>query len=315
MNKLIAFLKENYKAILVAFGLALLLWLVVTTNKEYKTRIEVPFRIVRLAENKVLIKPVPDKVIMEVSGKGRALIGLNFYKTKIDLELPEINKSTVIDLNNYISRFDVATELGISVVDIIEPKQLDLRVDRFTVAEKPLRAQSSIQTAPGYILNSIIMEKDSVTVSGPASLIDRLNYLETEKVEEKNVKYPFRKSVAIVQPRPGIITLDPENVSVSFNIEQIVERTIYDIPIQIVSVPSNLIAKAIPRTISLRIKGSESIITQITKDEITVFFDYEKNYQKGQVDYELQIETPNNVSWTNASPDKFRLHLQRIENN
>ena len=315
MNKLIAFLKENYKAILVAFGLALLLWLVVTTNKEYKTRIEVPFRIVRLAENKVLIKPVPDKVIMEVSGKGRALIGLNFYKTKIDLELPEINKSTVIDLNNYISRFDVATELGISVVDIIEPKQLDLRVDRFTVAEKPLRAQSSIQTAPGYILNSIIMEKDSVTVSGPASLIDRLNYLETEKVEEKNVKYPFRKSVAIVQPRPGIITLDPENVSVSFNIEQIVERTIYDIPIQIVSVPSNLIAKAIPRTISLRIKGSESIITQITKDEITVFFDYEKNYQKGQVDYELQIETPNNVSWTNASPDKFRLHLQRDENN
>jgi YbbR domain-containing protein len=315
MNKLIAFLKENYKAILVAFGLALLLWLVVTTNKEYKTRIEVPFRIVRLAENKVLIKPVPDKVIMEVSGKGRALIGLNFYKTKIDLELPEINKSTVIDLNNYISRFDVATELGISVVDIIEPKQLDLRVDRFTVAEKPLRVQSSIQTAPGYILNSIIMEKDSVTVSGPASLIDRLNYLETEKVEEKNVKYPFRKSVAIVQPRPGIITLDPENVSVSFNIEQIVERTIYDIPIQIVSVPSNLIAKAIPRTISLRIKGSESIITQITKDEITVFFDYEKNYQKGQVDYELQIETPNNVSWTNASPDKFRLHLQRVENN
>ena len=315
MNKLIEFLKENYKAILVAFGLAVLLWLVVTTNKEYKTRIEVPFRIVRLAENKVLIKPVPDKVIMEVSGKGRALIGLNFYKTKINLELPEISKSTVIDLNNYISRFDVATELGISVVDIIEPKQLDLRVDRFTIAEKPLRVQSNIQTAPGYTLNSIVMEKDSVTVSGPASLIDRLNYLETEKVEEKNVKYPFRKSVAILQPRPGIILLDPENVSVSFNIEQIVERTIYDIPIQIVSVPSNLIAKAIPRTISLRIKGSESIITQITKDEITVFFDYEKNYLKGQVEYELQIETPNNVSWTNASPDKFRLHLQRVENN
>ncbi len=315
MNKLIAFLKENYKAISVAFGLAVLLWLVVTTNKEYKTRIEVPFRIVRLAENKVLIKPIPDKVIMEVSGKGRALIGLNFYKTKIDLELPEINKSTVIDLNNYLSRFDVGTELGISVVDIIEPKQLDLRVDRFTVAEKPLRVQTNIQTAPGYTLNSIIMEQDSVTVSGPASLIDLLNYLETEKVEEKDVKYPFRKTVEIVQPRSGIITLDPENVSVSFDIEQIVERTIYDIPIQIVSVPSNLIAKAIPNTISLRIKGSESIITRITKDEITVFFDYEKNYEKGEVEYDLQIETPNNVSWTNASPDKFRLHLQRVENN
>ena len=315
MNKLLTFLKENYKPLLIAFGLALLLWLVVATDKEYKTRIEVPFRIVRLAENKVLIKPVPDKVVMEVSGKGRALMGLNFYNTKIDLELPEVNKSTVIDLNNYLSRFDVATELGVSVVDIIEPKQLDLRVDRFTVAEKPLRVQANIQPAPGYTLNTVVLEQDSVSVSGPASLIDRLNYLETEKVEEKNVKYPFRKSVAIVQPRPGIIKIDPENVSVSFNIEQIVERTIYDIPIQIVGVPAYLTAHATPRTVSLRIKGSESLITQITKDEITVFFDYEKNYQKGKVDYEFQVETPNNVSWTSASTDKFRLHLQLVENN
>lgn len=315
MNRLITFLKENYRPLLVAFGLALLLWLVVATDKEYKTRIEVPFRITRLAENKVLLKPVPNRVIMEVSGKGRALIGLNFYNTKIDLELPEVNKSTVIDLNNYLSRFDVATELGISVVDIIEPKQLDLRVDRFTAAEKPLRVQANIQPAPGYTVNAAVLSQDSVDVSGPASLIDRLNYLETEKIEAKNVKYPFRKSVAIVQPKPGIINLDPENVIVSFDIEQIVERTIYDIPIQIVGVPANLTAHATPRTISLRIKGSESLITRITKDEITVFFDYEKNYQTGKTDYEFQIETPNNVSWTNASPDKFTLHLQRIENN
>jgi len=32
-------------------------------------------------------------------------------------------------------------------------------------------------------------------------------------------------------------------------------------------------------------------------------------------DYKVQIETPNNVSWTSASPEQFRLHLQRVENN
>lgn len=315
MNKLFTFLKENYKALLVAFGLALLLWLVVTTNKEYKTRIEVPFRIVRLADNKVLIKPIPDKVILEVSGTGRALMGLNFYNTKIDLELPEINKSTVIDLIDYQSRFDVATELGVSIVDIIEPKQLDLRVDRYMIAEKPVRVQSDIQTAPGYTLKQYTLEQDSVTVSGPASLINRLNYLETQKIEKQDVKYPFRESVAITQPRAGIINLQPENVTVVFDVEQIVERTIYDVPIQIVGVPTNLIATSSPRNISLRIKGSESIITQITKDEITVFFDYGKKYRKGISEYEFQIEMPANITYTTASPDKFRLHLQRIENN
>jgi YbbR domain-containing protein len=99
------------------------------------------------------------------------------------------------------------------------------------------------------------------------------------------------------------------------DVEQIVERTIYDVPIQIVGVPSNLNATSSPRNISLRIKGSESLITQISKDEITVFFDYGKQYQKGTTDYNFQIEMPNNVSWTSASPDKFRLHLQRVEIN
>ena len=315
MNKIFTFIKENYKALLIAFGLALLLWLVVTTNKEYKTRIEVPFRIVRLADNKVLIKSVPDKVILEVSGTGRALMGLNFYNTKIDLELPEINKSTVIDLNDYLTRFDVATELGVSIVDIIEPKKFDLRVDRYMVEDKPVRVQSDIQMAPGYILNAYTLEQDSVTVSGPTSLIKRLNYLETEKIEKNNVKYPFRVTAAVIQPRIGIIDVRPENVTVAFDVEQIVERTIYDVPIQIVGIPANLSATSSPRNISLRIKGSESIVTQITKDEITVFFDYSKHYRKGVTDYEFQIEMPNNVSWTSASPDKFRLHLQLIENN
>ena len=315
MNKFFAFFKENYRPVLVAFGLAVSLWLVVTTNKEYKTRIEVPFSIARLAENKVLIKSVPDKVIMEVSGKGRALIGLNFYNLKINLELPEINKSTIINLNDYLNRFDVATELGVNVIDIIEPKQLDLRVDRFLSTEKPVRVKSNIQTAPGYIMNSYDLEEDSVLVSGPATLIERLNYLETENINKEDAKYSFHQTVALVQPKEGIIDLDPPVVSVSFEIEQIVERTIYDVPIQIVGVPANLIATPTPRNISLRIKGSESIITQVNKDAITVFFDYGKRYQKGQVEYDVQIETPNHVTWTSASPNKFRLHLQRIENN
>jgi len=313
MNRLITFFKENYKALLVAFGIALLLWVVVTTDKEYKTRIEVPFGIARIAENKVLINQVPDKIVLEVSGKGRALIGLKFYNTKINLELPEVTKSTVLNLNNYIHRFNIAPELGINIIDIIEPKQLDLRVDRFMVDKKPVRLIADINTAPGFVLNEYSLGQDTVVVSGPASLVERLNYLETEEVKKNDVKYPFQETAPLVQPREGIIELNPDEITVGFDIEQIVERTIYDIPIQIVGVPSNLIASAAPKTVSIRVKGSESIITHITKDEITVFFDYGTDYEKGKTEYEYQIETPDNVTWTSAIPRNFRLHLQRVE--
>ena len=313
MNQTIKFIRQNYKSILGSFLLASLLWLVVTTNKDYKYRIEVPFKIERLAEGKVLINPVPDKAVFEVEGKGRALLALNFYKSSIDLELPEIQKSTIINLEDYKSRFNVASELGVKVIDIIEPKTLDLKVDNYYEVKKPVRVQSKIQLAPGYILVNVKPVQDSVLVSGPESLLNRLHYLETESIIKDDVKYPFREAVDLIDPRKNIITLNPDKITVEFEIEQIVERTIYDVPIQIVGLPANLIATPSPRSISLRVKGGESIVTGVTRDELTVFFDFAKNYKPGRLIYDVQIETPENVSWTSASPDKFRLQLKRVD--
>jgi YbbR domain-containing protein len=119
--------------------------------------------------------------------------------------------------------------------------------------------------------------------------------------------------VDLIDPRKNIITLNPDKITVAFEIEQIVERTIYDVPIQIVGLPANLIATPSPRSISLRVKGGESIVTGVTRDELTVFFDFAKNYKPGRLIYDVQIETPENVSWTSASPDKFRLQLKRVD--
>jgi len=289
MNQFLIFLKKNYKSITVSLILAFLLWLVVTTNKEYKTRIEVPLQVIRLAENKVLLNPVPDKVILEISGKGRSLMGLNFYKSSIDLELPEISRSTIIDLGDYQNRFNVATELGVEIVDIIEPKKLDLKVDQYMEVRKPVRVQSEIKAAPGYVLIDVKPAQDSVLVTGPQTLLERLNYLETEKVLKEDVKYPFRETVSLVEPREGIIQLFPNRIGLLFNIEQIVERTIYNVPIQIVGIPPEFLASPNPANVSLRIKGGENIITNLTTDELTVFFDFGRNYREGNLIYDMRV--------------------------
>jgi len=313
MRKLFDFFRQNIKAILTSFFLAFLLWLVITTNKEYKTRVVLPFSISRLAENKVLLNPVPDKIILEVSGKGRALLALKFYSTRIDLELPEIEKSTTIDLTDYLNRFDVARELGVSISSIIEPKKIDLRVDHYAEAYKPVRVQSHIEAAPGYIVMEVKPLQDTVKVSGPHTLIERLNYVETQPVHKKEVKYPFRETMPLLDPRPGIIRIFPEKVLIDFKIEQIVERTIFNVPIQIVGVPANLQATPVPPNVSLRVKGGESLITALSADAITVYFDYSKHFESGTMNYSLQIETPPNVTWTHVSPDNFRLQLKRTE--
>lgn len=313
-KNIINFFIKNYKPLLLSFLLALVLWLVITTNKKYTTKIEVPLKITRLAPGRVLINPHPEKVVLEISGKGRALIGLNFYQTSINLELPEIKESTTIHLMDYKNHFNIARELGIEIVEILEPKNIKLEVDIYDEVKKPVKIRSYIKPMPGYILLRTQLEKDSVLISGPISILNNIEYIYSDSISKTDVKYPFTSKAALLEPRSGVTNLNPDKINVYFQVEQLVERNIYNIPIQIVGVPSNLIAGASPSTISLRVKGAESAVAAISVDEITVVFNYFRNYRQGQLVYPMQIETPENISWVEASPKTFRLQLKRKEN-
>ncbi len=313
MKAILDFFVKNYKPLLTSFVLAVLLWAVVTTDKVYNTRIEVPLKIVRLAKNRVLLNPVPDKVVLEVRGRGRALIGLNFFNTAFKLELPEADHSLTIDLMDYKNSFNIPREMNITVVDIIEPKKLKLEIDEYSEEYKPIKLISEVIPSAGYILMDVKPERDSVLLSGPQSIVEQVEYISNESYNRKDVKYPFTEKIKLVEPKPGITRLDPETIEVTFIIEQLVERSVYNIPIQMVGVPDNLIASAIPPAVSLRVKGGESLVSALKADEITVLFNYARDYQQGRVQYPMQVETPPGISVVEMSPSLFRLQLKKKE--
>ncbi|HHJ51658.1 MAG TPA: hypothetical protein ENJ89_00560 [Caldithrix abyssi] len=313
MKRFVAFFSENYKPLLVSFFLALLLWIAVTTDKVYTTRVEVPFAIGHLAPGKVLANQVPPRIVLEVSGKGRALFGLYFYKGAIQLDLPEINRSATIYLNEYLKRLTIGRELGVKVVDVISPKKLDLVIDDYMEAKRPVKFNGRIKPMAGYVLQKIDISPDSVLVSGPKKLVTRTRFIRTDSIFRKNVKYPFRSMVYLKSPRKGVIHVEPNAVMVHFKIEQIVERSIYNIPIQFIGIPPDFIATASPPNISIRVKGAESLISNLQSAQITVYFNYPLQYREGEVMYPVQVEAPDGVSLISVSPKQFRLHLKRRE--
>lgn len=313
MNSILSFFITNYKPVISSFLLALLLWIVVTTDRHYTMKIEVPLKISRVASGYVLSSTPPGKVLVEVGGKGRALIGLIFYKKSIDLELPEIDISTRIQLMDYKNRFNIARELGVEIVEIIEPKTIDIRVDRFVERRVPVKLESFIRPAPGYILTNINADQDSVSISGPAEMVKKTNLLKTEPIIREGVKYPFNIPVRIISPNPGLVQVQPEDIGVHVGIEQLVERTIREIPVQIVGVPPDLEARAVPPNILVRIKGGQSAVTEIGKDQFTAIFNYRREFRTGQFSYEPHIEAPDKVTVIGVQPQEFRLHLMKKE--
>lgn len=305
----------DYRALIGSFLLALLLWAAVTTDKTYTIRVSLPFEISQLANGYVLSDTPPKTINLKLKGKGRALLGLYFYKPIIRLELPSVDHTTIIDLRDFMSQFYVGQELGITVEDVLEPKKIELKVDRYKEAPKAISIKHDIKPLPGYSLTGIFPEIDSVKVMGPAHLVDQIKLVESEIVKIEKVRYPFTETVKLISPYPEIVKIEPEAVNVKFRIEQIVERQLYNIPIQIIGVPENLEPEAIPPVISVRVKGSEQKIKAIQPEQITAIFDYQKDFRIGRSHYVPKIELPEGITVVQISPRSFRLILKKKEEN
>ena len=311
MKKILSIIKENYRSFGASFLLALILWFAIATDKEYTYIIDVPLEIETLGENLVLKELPPKTVKLKVKGNGRSLIGLNFINQKIGIEFPEITHDQIINLEDYKDKFQFPQDLGIEVVDVISPQKLQLDVDQYAERYRPVKVISHIKAVPGYLLVNYVPEVDSVLLKGPKSLLDATKYIETENITKNDVRFPFDVVSQLDNKHPDVVILDPATLKITFNIEPLVERTIYNIPIRIINTPDDLIAEATPETISLRVKGGESRISSLKKEEVDVVFNYESSFKSGTTNYPMQIKTPDDITWVQASPQTFSLKLVR----
>ena len=311
LEKLVSYFKTNYRSLTASFLLALFLWIAVTSDKEYTYIIQVPLKIETLGPNLVLKKQLPESVRLKVIGTGRSLFALNFVDKQIGLEFPEINSDQIINLTDYINKFQFPQDLGVTVVDVISPKKLNIDVDKFYQTRLPVKVISNIKPVPGYLLVNYSASPDSVFVSGPKSLILDMTDVPTDTVNKSDVRFPFEYRVKFKFPNEEVIHFEPLSTQIEFKIEPIVERTLYNIPIIITDVPNDISAEATPASISIRVKGGESRISSLSQDDLHATFDFRDHFISGRMQYPMEIKTPDDVTWIEVSPKTFNLKLIR----
>jgi len=305
-------LKKNIKPITGSVLVAFVLWLMIATEKEYNHKIIVPMQINRLATGKALVQKIPDFVVLELQGKGRSLIALSFYDIKFNLEFPNLKSSQKIKLQDYLSYLDLPATFSMDVVEIIEPTTIDLVLDDLLIEKKPVYLFGSVGTKDGYAMLNYKFDSDSVIVSGPKSIVQSINHIYTEKISVKDKNRNFSQQLNLVSPNPDIIHLNPQSVQIDFDIQRLVERVVYDIPISIINIPSNLNVEADPNKLALRIKGGERIIAAVQQSDIIAEIDFEKNYHVNQENYGVRIIVADDIQWIESIPKTFNLVVKKI---
>ena len=76
---------ENFQTKLIVFLITLLIWSYTMLRNEYTTKMNIPFQVINIAENKVLKKTVPEKVKANFQGDGLDFFFLLFQNHHICL--------------------------------------------------------------------------------------------------------------------------------------------------------------------------------------------------------------------------------------
>ena len=198
---------------LASLLLALLLYGHVVTDQEREETVSIPLRVAGLPDSLVASGDLPQRVNARVRGKWRDLIRLSLTPHGLPLDLAGVEPGqfratiTADDVQNRAIPAELAK--GIVVAEVLDPRTVDIRVE--PRVEKRVRVVARIvgDPAAGYRRDGDpVATPDSVTVSGPASVVAGIDSLVTLAVDIAGERARIQRQVDLVL-EPGGLSADP----------------------------------------------------------------------------------------------------------
>jgi YbbR domain-containing protein len=196
---------------LLALGIALVIWFTVSLDERRRLSEKVVEASVSYNRPRgyVILDPVPS-VEVRVRGTERAVRELNPFMVDAEVDLTGADEGPVT-VN--LGPDDVRTPSGIEVVSI-RPNVLRLELDREISQRVPVEAALTGEPAGGALAEEPEVLPNQVLVTGPESLVTRLQSLKTAPISLDGRALTFEVSVPVVPPDPLVQVVQPSRVSV-----------------------------------------------------------------------------------------------------
>lgn len=321
MNK--TFLPSSFFKNLVfpfgAFSLAILLWLFVISGNQYSMMLDLPIEARNLNSQKTYLEEVPEYASVILKGKGRDLFKSyllqNYSGFKLVLDLDGISQEYEFNLNQYFeknpSKIVLPPSYNISFVEVVYPNRVKISLDEIVKKKVPIISNIYTTIIDGYIqIGKIKFDPDSVVVTGPKVELDSILYAATAKDTISNVSKYLRGEVDLLKPS-RLIKYSASKVNYLLDIQQISERIIVDIPVEVINKVNEIRVFPSPQTVSLTVVGGVNKISQIESSDISIVVDFlewklSKNFYKPKVSIPFEI-----LNWKDLSPRTIELGVAR----
>ncbi|WP_242921445.1 hypothetical protein [Pontibacter liquoris] len=303
--------KQYWRVVLLCFVAASTFWLLNALNKSYSTQTTYPVRFIYNSRQLVPLKPLPEEVSINVTGKGWKLLrkALRFEVKPADIYIPSLPRT------NYL----LGSALRPSLVNALDGLQLNFVVTdtlRFDFDEK-IKRTVALQLDPKQkmvaerraVVGPITIKPDSVTFVGPSSLVDSLPAPFLLRLPTQNLAESSQVTVPVSFGDNPLITASVEEATVSLTVKKLLQEERQLLP-EVINVPAGEKMVLQPPFLLVRYQLLEDSAALLDRDAFKAVLDYNLvNKQDSTLAPEL-VQKPQGVRYIKLLPEKIKAIVQ-----
>jgi YbbR domain-containing protein len=223
MRQKLASLGGNLFALLLAVILAVAVWMnAVSTSDPDETRIlSVPLSIEVIGLREGLVAQGYEATTVQVAFRAPQSVWAQLVPENIHAALDLTGKTE----GAYSVPIEIQTDISPVLVEKVEPASVDILIDRQALRSMAVHVQLAGNLAPGFQAGTPAVSPETVSVSGPESVVDRIAQI-AATVDVEGLRSATDQSVELVplDTEGSVVTgvtIDPASVSVSVPVQQL----------------------------------------------------------------------------------------------
>ena len=309
-NFLFSGLNKEFLIFLFFLALSGAFWLLMTLNETMEREFKIPMRLSGVPRNAVMTGELPDTVRVTVRDKGFTLVTYDFRPLvfRFSSYADEDEGKGTIPLAD-VQKQVLSQMYGSSKLLQVKPGQFDFFFTYGTSKKVPVVFRGKITTNKSYYLAHTEFYPSMVTVYANKQQLDKLQSVEIEPFNYRNLQDTIRQAVKIKKIRG--VKIVPPTVRLSVYPDVLTEETI-EVPITAINMPPGMVLRTFPSKVTVRFTIGASLFRTIKPNLFKVVVDYEELAANPSDKCTLQLRSvPRSVSKASLEIDRVDYLLEQ----
>lgn len=277
--------------------MAIVFWMLTKFSKETTVQVNVNVNYINVPSHVIISERSPKRIQIEITANGFYLLSYALKDANLAVDMGQylVNEENSVTIDELRLIDLMKAQWDVTTIERISTRSLTIFLDKSISKKIPVIFSSNLTFKEGFkSIQGIKLLPDSITVSGPSEVIEKIDSVVTQRVSLKDIDATYSKEIALVISKTPLVSYLPDKVQVEIEVEEFTQKTL-TLPIDLINVPEDLTVKIIPESLTVNFEVAVKDFNQFNASNFRVICDFSEKITEGNFMIPKMVYYPEDV--------------------